>query len=69
MLVWLAVLPLVFVILYFFINRRSRSDEVWRLFREQQRQRRRQTPPDQPIDPTFQFDRPKSDDSAGLPRA
>jgi hypothetical protein len=57
MILLLAALALVFVLAYFLSQRR---DGTWERFRQRQRERARRTGPEQPIDPTFQFNEPAS---------
>jgi hypothetical protein len=60
MIVWLAVIATVIALSYFLTQRR-RQDEIWRRFRNRYRERRMHRSSEQPIDPTFQFDRPSGD--------
>jgi hypothetical protein len=57
MIIWLAVIALVVVLIYLSIQRRQ-EDAVWLSFRRRRKEKRCQVPPDQPLDPNFQFDQP-----------
>ena len=56
MILFLAVIALLLALVYF-LSQEWRSNDVWQRFRQRYRERRRHYPPEQPIDPTFQFDR------------
>lgn len=58
--VFLAVLALLIVLIYFWSQGRQRED-AWQSFRQRHREGRRHHPPEQPIDPNFQFDQPSAD--------
>jgi hypothetical protein len=62
---WLAAVALVIVFAYFF-NQRRQTDEVWRRFRQGQKERQH-APREQPIDPTFQFGQPPVDSEKDKP--
>jgi hypothetical protein len=51
-------LALVLVLAYFRTHRRS---DAWESFRRRRRERGPRSMPEQPIDPTFQFDEPPPD--------
>lgn len=44
----------VFLVLFYFLGQR-RHDTDWRRFRQRHRERRLHPPPEQPVDPNFQF--------------
>jgi hypothetical protein len=60
MIIWIAVIAILIALIYFLTQRR-RHDEVWRRFRQRRQERLSHPPSEQPIDPTFQFDRPSAD--------
>lgn len=67
MIPWLAVIATAIALIYFLTQRRQQN-EIWRRFRNRKRARRPHPSPEQPIDPTFQFDRPPGDGEEDNPR-
>jgi hypothetical protein len=63
-LVLLVALAVVLVLLYLATLGRQ-PDQSWQRFRHRFRERRRQLPPEQVIDPTFRFDQPSTDVQEG----
>jgi hypothetical protein len=57
MILLVSALACMLVLAYFLSQRR---DDTWEQFRRPQRDQVRRTEPEQPIDPTFQFDEPAS---------
>jgi len=55
-----------FIVLLYFLSQGRQRGEI-RSFRQRFRERRRYSPPEQPIDPTFQFDRPSAEGEEGKP--